>query len=119
MIVLKKFLSNYPEDSTCSMIRPASRKIGDGRKLFFQGGNEEYLTNYKGVDNILNISCSICNFGGLQVPCFYSPPYYAELSEYSRRKTSRTAPSMNGLDRDLSYPGHVTETEFATGHTQD
>ena len=24
---------------------------------------------------------------------------------------------MNGLDRDLSYPGHVTETEFATGHT--
>lgn len=24
---------------------------------------------------------------------------------------------MNGLDRDLSYPGHVTETEFATGLT--
>ena len=24
---------------------------------------------------------------------------------------------MNGLDRDLSYQGHVTEIEFATGHT--
>ena len=24
---------------------------------------------------------------------------------------------MNGLDRYLSYQGHVTEIEFATGHT--
>ena len=30
-------------------------------------------------------------FGGLKIPCFYSPPYYAELSEYSGRKKSRTA----------------------------